>query len=98
MKAEVALFKIEQSTIERQSLFDITDLERYMIETNRTRFSCFSHGALQQLPHFGPTTMIPFYPRSPAAPSFSSWRDSLTSRFPLNRCPKLLSNAAEHEL
>jgi hypothetical protein len=35
-------FEVEQSTIERQSLFDITDLERYMIETNGTRFSCLS--------------------------------------------------------
>lgn len=57
MKAEVGAlapkFEVEQSTIERQSLFDITDLERYMIEANGTCFSCFGHGALQQLLHFG---------------------------------------------
>src|ERR1700704_5805395 len=39
-------FEVEQSTVERQSLFDITDLERYMIKTNRTCFSCFSHASL----------------------------------------------------
>jgi hypothetical protein len=31
-------FEIEQSTIERQSLFDIADLECYMVETNDARF------------------------------------------------------------
>jgi hypothetical protein len=47
--ALVAKFEIEQSTVKSQSVFDITDLERYMIETHSARFSCFSHGALQQL-------------------------------------------------
>jgi hypothetical protein len=42
-------FEIEQSIVERQSLFNVTDLERYVVETNRARFSCFSHGTLQQL-------------------------------------------------
>jgi uncharacterized protein YigE (DUF2233 family) len=41
--------EVEQSTVESQSLFDISDLERYMIETNGSRFSCFSHGTLQQM-------------------------------------------------
>jgi hypothetical protein len=40
--------EFEQSTVERQSLLDITDFERYMVETNRARFSCFSHGTLLQ--------------------------------------------------
>jgi hypothetical protein len=42
-------FEIEQSTVESQSLFDITDFERYVVETNGARFSCFNHGALHQL-------------------------------------------------
>src|ERR1700686_1432540 len=42
-------FKIEQSAVENQSLFDITDLEGYMIETNGARFSCFRHRAPQLL-------------------------------------------------
>jgi hypothetical protein len=41
--------EFEQSTIESQSLFNVTDLERYVIETNGARFSCFSHGALQRM-------------------------------------------------
>jgi hypothetical protein len=45
MKAEVPL----QPTVERQSLFNVTYLERYGVETNGARFSCFSHGTLQQL-------------------------------------------------
>jgi hypothetical protein len=40
-------FEIEQSTVESQSLFHVTDLERYMVETDRASFSCFSHGVLQ---------------------------------------------------
>jgi hypothetical protein len=36
-------------TVESQSLFDITDLESYVIETNGARFSCFRHTGLQQL-------------------------------------------------
>ena len=32
-------FEVEQSTVERQSLFDITDFERYVVETNGARFS-----------------------------------------------------------
>ena len=32
-------FEIEQSTVERQSLFDITDFERYVVETKGARFS-----------------------------------------------------------
>src|ERR1700686_4704167 len=39
--------KIKQSTVEAQSLFDVTDLEGYMIETNGARFSCSRHRALQ---------------------------------------------------
>jgi hypothetical protein len=36
-------------TIDRrsQSLVNVTDLERYVVETDRASFSCFSHGALQ---------------------------------------------------
>ena len=49
MKAEVPLLQLEQSTVESQSLFDITDFERYVVETNGARFSCFIHGALHQL-------------------------------------------------
>jgi hypothetical protein len=39
-------FELQQSTVENQSLLYITDLERYVVETNGARFSCFSHGAL----------------------------------------------------
>ena len=39
-------FELEQSTVESQSLFDITDFERYVVETDGARFSCFIHGAL----------------------------------------------------
>jgi hypothetical protein len=42
-------FEIEQSTVEGQSSIDISDFERYVVETNDARFSCFSHGALHQL-------------------------------------------------
>ena len=34
-----------QATVESQSLFDITDFERYVVEANGARFSCFNHGA-----------------------------------------------------
>ena len=37
-------FKVEQSTIEGQSLADVSDFERYVVETNRTRFFCIIHG------------------------------------------------------
>jgi hypothetical protein len=66
-------FKIEQSTVERQSLFNVTDLERYMVETDRARFSCFNHGTLQQFAkkdlqrtgtqNNGPTTIPSFIAR-----------------------------------
>jgi len=42
-------FEIEQATIESQSIIDITDFERDVVETNDARFSCFSHVALHQL-------------------------------------------------
>jgi hypothetical protein len=32
------LFEIEQPTVESQSLFDITDFERYVVETNGALF------------------------------------------------------------
>ena len=49
MKAEVLLLP-RQSTVEGQSFFDITDLERYMIEAHGARFSCFNHGTLHKFP------------------------------------------------
>jgi hypothetical protein len=39
-------FEIEQSTIEGQSLSDITDFKGYVVETNGTRFFCVIHSAL----------------------------------------------------
>jgi hypothetical protein len=39
-------FEIEQSTVEGQSLFNITDFERDVVEANGARFSCFNHGAV----------------------------------------------------
>src|SRR5882724_1213241 len=42
-------FEIEQSAVESQSLFNVTDLESDMIETNGARLSCLGHRALQQL-------------------------------------------------
>jgi hypothetical protein len=45
--ALAAKFEREQSTVESQSLFDITDFERYVVETDRASFSCFSHGVIQ---------------------------------------------------
>jgi len=38
-------FKIEQSTIEDQSLVDIADFKRNVVETNGTRFSWSNHVA-----------------------------------------------------
>jgi hypothetical protein len=40
-------FEIEQSTVESQSLFNVTDLERYVVEANCASFSCFSDGVIQ---------------------------------------------------
>src|SRR4029078_1927090 len=37
-------FKVEQSTIEGQSLANVSDFERYVVETNSTRFFCIIHG------------------------------------------------------
>jgi hypothetical protein len=37
-------FEIEQSTVESQSLINVVNLERYVVETNCMCFSCFSHG------------------------------------------------------
>ena len=42
-------FEIEQAAIEGQSLFNVADLERHMVEADRTRFSVFGHGALQHV-------------------------------------------------
>ena len=39
-----AKLEVEQSTVESQSLFDITDFQRYMVETNGARLFCFGHG------------------------------------------------------
>ena len=44
--ALAAKFEIEQSTVERQSLFDITDFERHVVEANGARFSIVNHGTL----------------------------------------------------
>jgi hypothetical protein len=38
--ALTAKFEVEQATVERQGLFDVTDLESDMIETDGTRFLC----------------------------------------------------------
>src|ERR1044072_1613331 len=43
--------EIEQSAVEGQSLFDVTDLERDMIETNGACFSWPGHGTLRLLDH-----------------------------------------------
>jgi hypothetical protein len=37
--------EVEQSAVEGQSLFDIANLERNVVETNGARFCCSSHGA-----------------------------------------------------
>jgi len=42
-------FEIEQSTVEGQSLFNVTDLKRYVIETNSSRF-CRQLGLLRLCP------------------------------------------------
>src|SRR5262245_14875650 len=47
--AFAAKLEIEQSTVERQGLFDIIDLERHVVETNRGSFSCVDHGSLHRL-------------------------------------------------
>jgi hypothetical protein len=44
--AFAAKFEIEQSTVERQSLFDIVNFERYVVEANGARFSIVNHGTL----------------------------------------------------
>src|SRR6476469_5831529 len=41
--------EVEQLTVEGQSLFDITNFQRYVIETNGARSSCFNHGTLHQV-------------------------------------------------
>jgi hypothetical protein len=46
--ALAAKFELEQSTEESQSLFNVTDLKRYIVETDRASFPCFSHGVLQR--------------------------------------------------
>jgi hypothetical protein len=38
--------RVEQPIVEGQSLVDITDFQRYVIETNGARFSCCNHGTL----------------------------------------------------
>jgi hypothetical protein len=42
-------FEIEQAAIKGQSLFDVADLERHMVEADRTRISGFGHGVLQHV-------------------------------------------------
>ncbi len=39
-------FESEQSTVEGQSLFNIADFERDVVEANGACFSCFNHGVL----------------------------------------------------
>src|SRR5687767_1205950 len=41
--------KIEQATVERESRFDVTDLESDMIEPHHARFSCLGHEASNSL-------------------------------------------------
>ena len=45
--ALAAKLEVEQATVERQSLFDIADVESDMIETDGARFLCFRHRPLQ---------------------------------------------------
>jgi hypothetical protein len=45
--ALAAKLEIEQATVEGQSLFDVTDLESDMIETDGTPFLCFRHEIVQ---------------------------------------------------
>src|SRR5262245_27027652 len=40
--------EFEQAAVERQCLFDVADLERDVIETNRARLLCFSHAGSPQ--------------------------------------------------
>jgi hypothetical protein len=40
--------EVEQSTVKSQSLFDVTNFERYVVETNGVRLFCFSHATLHQ--------------------------------------------------
>ena len=44
--ALAAKLEVEQANIEGQSLFDVTDLESDMIETDGARFLCFGHKVL----------------------------------------------------
>src|SRR6516164_1281546 len=39
-------FEIEQSTVESQRFLDVTNLERYVIDTDGARFSCCRHSTL----------------------------------------------------
>jgi hypothetical protein len=41
-----AKLEVEQPTVESQSFFDITNFQRYVINTNGASFSSFDHGAL----------------------------------------------------
>jgi hypothetical protein len=41
-----AKLEIKQSTVKSQSLLDITNLERYVVETNGARLFCFCQGTL----------------------------------------------------
>jgi hypothetical protein len=45
--APAAQFEVEQATVEGESLFDITNLESDMIETDGARLFCFEHRAIQ---------------------------------------------------
>jgi hypothetical protein len=47
--ALAAKFELEQSTVESQSLFNVADLERYVVETDCASFSCFSHGVTARM-------------------------------------------------
>ena len=44
--ALAAKLEVEQTTVKSQSLLNITDFQRYVVQTNGTRLLCFSHGAL----------------------------------------------------
>src|SRR4026209_506951 len=52
-------FKVEQSTIEGQSLADVTDFERYVVETNRLVRSKIDRGAIST-PSVWTTTSTPW--------------------------------------
>src|SRR5512144_2827968 len=45
--ALAAKLEVEQATIEGQSLFDVTNFDSDMVETDGTRFLCFRHKASQ---------------------------------------------------